>query len=191
MPIKTGVPQGSILGLLLFITYVNGLTSIPLFARIVIYADDTAIYAPVSKFPTITELNKYQSDINELSLWYYNNKPSINSNKTKIMILGINRNNNPTALPLDICIDHTIIEIVVSYNYLGLTINSRLTLKDHTMKIIGIAASKVNFLHYLKQYVNYSTLLRIYKTTILPILEYANVTYPLVLKNLAFTKQNS
>lgn len=80
LPIKTGVPQGSILGPLLFITYVNGLTAIPTTAKSVMYADDTAICVPISKRPTIYEINNYQAEIDNLSSWCYSNKLSINSN---------------------------------------------------------------------------------------------------------------
>lgn len=51
LPIGTGVPQGSILGPLLFLLYVNGLTSTTRSAKVVMYADDTIVYDSLAKVP--------------------------------------------------------------------------------------------------------------------------------------------
>lgn len=66
------------------------------------------------------------------------------------------------------------------YKYLGLTLTPELTLEDQTKKSIGMASSKINTLAYLRKYVGTTTALQIYKSTVLPLMEYANFTYPLV-----------
>lgn len=72
---------------------------------------------------------------------------------------------------------------------MGLTLNSQLTFKEQVNKTIGVVASKINALFYLKRYVNWKILLQIYKTTILPIMEYSNIIYPLISKSLNAKKQ--
>lgn len=63
------------------------------------------------------------------------------------------------------------------YIYLGLTLTPDLTLEEHTQKSIGLVTSKIYTLTYLQQYVGTATSLQIYKSTILPLMEYANFTY--------------
>lgn len=152
------------------------------------YADNTAIYAPISKKPTSQELNLYQSDLNALSSWCYDNKLSINTNKTKLMILGTNRHTKLDNLPIPLSLNSQPLDIVPTYKYLGLTLNSQLTFREHTTQIINFASYRINSLIFFKKYVNHNTLLQIYKTTILPIFEYANIIHPLVPKHLNLKK---
>lgn len=89
MPIDTGVPQSSILGPLLFLIHLNGLTLIRRSSKIVMYPDGTVIYTKLHrKYDTTqqNQLQKYQTDLDLVSKWCYNHKLSINITKTKIML---------------------------------------------------------------------------------------------------------
>lgn len=92
-------------------------------------------------------------------------------------------------LPANITISGNSLELTDTYKYLGVTLNSQLTFKEHINSCIGLTASKLNTLVFLKKYVNCDTLLKVYKTNILPILEYANVLHPLISKQLLNKKQ--
>lgn len=87
-PILTGVPQGSVLGPLLFLIYVNTLANLKLNASLIMYADDTVVYSPISKKPTQQEISKYQEDLDGIGDWCSRNKLSVNVGKTKLMVLG-------------------------------------------------------------------------------------------------------
>lgn len=89
--LSTGVPQGSVLGPLLFTIYVNSLANIDINSTILMYADDTIIYRAVDKTPSINELNEFQQDLDIVSTWCKDNKLSINAKKTKLMFLGTSR----------------------------------------------------------------------------------------------------
>lgn len=188
-PIVTGVPQGSILGPLLFIIYVNGLTSTIKTAKAIMYADDTVVHMAISKKPTIQEIKIYQTELNKICDWCNNNKLSINAAKTKIMILGTNRRTKNVILPTELTINEIPLEITDKYKYLGVTINSQLTFAEHISTCVGIAAGKIRTLTFLKNYIDYKLLIRIYKTSILPILEYANIIDPLIPKHILIKKQ--
>lgn len=69
MPIVTGVPQGSILGPLRFILYVNRLTSTTKSAKMVMFAVDTVVYDTLAKVPSNSELTIYQEDLDNISRW--------------------------------------------------------------------------------------------------------------------------
>lgn len=82
------------------------------------------------------------------------------------------------------------LEIVQSYKYLGVELNPQLTLNEHIQTKINLVSAKINTLSYLKKYINHTTLLMIYKATILPIMEYSNILSSLIPKNLARKKQS-
>lgn len=178
--ISTGVPQGSVLGPLLFILYVNTLAAIDINSTILMYADDTIIYMAVDKTPCKTQLDRYQQDLDKVTLWCTQNKLSINTKKTKLMYLGTNKRNKnpPCSMPLKI--NDNMIDFVSVYKYLGLVLNPQLNLTEHIKLLIGSIAGKLNTFSYIRKYVDVRTALLIYKTTILPIFEYGNITHCLV-----------
>lgn len=96
------------------------------------------------------------------------------------MILGLtSRNPKPLTNPL-LTLNDVPLTIVTQYKYLGLVLTPTLTFDGHFRKSIGIVSAKQNTLSYLKHYASSQTLLLIYKTTILPLMEYAKIVYPLV-----------
>ena len=80
-----GVPQGSILGPLLFNLYINGLPSI-VQSNMILYADDSVVFASGNTFQEAC--SKVQSDLNGVDIWCRYHKLSINVNKTKAMSFG-------------------------------------------------------------------------------------------------------
>lgn len=99
------------------------------------------------------------------------------------MILGTNNRNKHLKLPHPLTIDRVELEVVLKYKYLGLTLNGQLTFVDHCTKTIAMVASKINTISFLRRYLNPDTLLQIYKTTILPLIEYSNHIHSLIPKS--------
>ena len=115
-----GVPQGSILGPLLFLVYINDIKDILVDANFQLYADDTVIYSSGKSIEAIK--NMLQMNIDKFSSWCITNKLTINTKKTKVMILGsrynIKRNSN-----IDLTTYGEKLQIVPTYKYLGINLD--------------------------------------------------------------------
>lgn len=131
LDINYGVPQGSILGPLLFSIYINDITKSNLEGDVRLYADDTCILYVHKNLNIITDT--MQNDLQKLDIWLKNNKLSLNTKKTKYMIISSKRTVVP---PTSITLNNNLIEKVNNIKYLGLIIDSHLTWYDHIQYVI-------------------------------------------------------
>ena len=100
-PVTFGVLQGSILGPLLFLVYINKLPAVIEHSEVSLYADDTVLYC-FSKEPDQLE-SKLNEDLYNVALWLKANKRTLNLSKTKSMLIGsIRKLVNVSSLSLSI-----------------------------------------------------------------------------------------
>ena len=177
--IITGVPQGSILGPLLFIIYINDIKNSTTLFDILGFADDTTLYGSVKRFKEITlESGSVAASINKeiakVSDWLAINKLSLNASKTKQMHFFFHQDStrnicteNPniqTGIPLKI--NDQKINRVNKFNFLGTQITSTLSWKAHTDFICAKISKNVGMLRHLKKRVPFGTLKMLYNTLI-------------------------
>ena len=127
-----------------------------------------------------------------LSQWCKCNGIAANTDKTKIMTFG-----SPHSLkkipPFDIKIGDTLIQKVTSYKYLGMELDCDLSYKKHVNKIISSISAKLKQFQCMRVFLNKKAAILVYKSTILPILEYGDVflsAVPLVSRKCLQTLQN-
>ena len=125
-----GVPQGSILGPLLFLLYVNDLTSTSNVLDFILFADDTTIlYSHENIESQISVMN---AELEEVSNWFKTNKLSVNASKTKYVILATSHMTSVKAQQhFNVILDDTVLDRVKCTKFLGVLIDENLTWKCH------------------------------------------------------------
>ena len=129
LPVITGVPQGSILGPFLFLSYINDLPAVcSTKSNIAIFAEDTSLFQSGKQ-----NLLTIQNDLSEMTIWFAWNKLSINSSKCETISFGIGK---PPALKTD----NISIPEKPHYKYSGVHLDSQLNFREH----ISYIAKKLN-----------------------------------------------
>lgn len=166
-PITTGVPQGSNLGPFLFLVYLNDFSQCLSHFKVLNYADDSTLVSSLTSFNF--DSSAIQAEMLKVKDWLLHNRLAMNNTKTKMMIFHPPR--RQIVVP-HIILDDSQIEVVDTFNYLGITLDRHLSWKQHHQNI-NSKISKVNcFLSKLKNFLPRSALLTIYNSLILCHLTY-------------------
>ena len=172
--IHHGVPQGSILGPVLFVIYINDIVSQVKNCRIHLYADDTVLYFSHND-PTHIE-NVLNNELKRVYDWMCVNKLSLNLQKTESFLIGsrslLSRRN---ALRIKLCGQE--IKHKETVKYLGVTLDQQLKWDVHINALFVKAGKLVNYFGRLRHVLNETCLKMLYNSLILPLFDYADLIY--------------
>ena len=164
--IKAGVPQGSILGPLLFLLYINDIV-IDIGSSIRLFADDTSLFIIVED--PITAAGSLNMDLDKISKWAATWLVSFNPTKTESLLVSrkLNKPHHPTLFMQN----HQITE-VDCHKHLGIFLSSDCTWHQHINYITEKAWFRINIMRKLKYKLDRKSLETIYTVFIRPLLKY-------------------
>lgn len=158
--VNIGVPQGSILGPLLFLLYINDLAK-HLDNKIILFADDTTCYSVDSDIPSL--LDRMEQDINAASEWFTSNRLTLNVLKTQKMVFSlryISEIDNPRCV-----------------KFLGVTLDPKLCWDNHVIDICKKLSKSTFLIRNLQYEVSEQILMMIYYSLFQSIFSYAIITW--------------
>ena len=181
-PVYSGVPQGSILGPLLFMLMFNDFSEKLKYSRTVQYADDTVIYFSNKDFVVIE--NSLSEDLSLIADYFDKNELVINlkKGKTECMLFGTSKRLYKVSRELDIYYRDTRVNVTTEYKYLGNVLDSSLSFNKNFESSYRKASGRIGLLRKLKGYLTQAAALSIYKMMVIPTLTYAGPV------KLSFTK---
>ena len=166
MNVISGCPQGGVLSQLFYNVYTADMKS-NIISHLFNLADDTIILRQIFN---IDDCYLLQKDIDNLHEYLTFNNLVVNSSKCKFM-----RITNKMTIPFRYNINGITLEQVNQQKHIGVIYDSKMSFNSHIDYIIEKTLKKFNILRFLGKNLNSNTMLNLYKTYLLPILEYSNM----------------
>ena len=173
LEIKTGIPQGSILGPLFFSIMINDLVNSSNKFKFLMYADDTTIYFNLEDFPIENREVLINNELEKVNKWLKLNKLAVNVDKTKIMLFHKRR----PVTPIQFSMNNRIIDVVQHFNYLGIMLDADMSWKTHVAMVRNKLLRINGILHRLKYIYPQSILITLYKSLFVPHINYGSLLW--------------
>ena len=171
IPVTSGVPQGSVLGPILFLVYINDLPD-EVRSQVRLFADDTALYLTLESEDDSSTL---QSDLDILSAW--ESRWDMEFNPSKCQVVHVTGSKLKKPIKTDYLLHGQVLEAVTCARYLGVDISSDLSWNFHVDRITGNANRTLGFIRRNIKTKMSRVRETAYNTLVRPQLEYASAVW--------------
>ena len=169
--VSRGVPQGSIIGPIMFLIYINDIIHVSNIMKFVLFADDTNLFKSGDSVEQLClEVSK---ELDKLNVWFNLNKLSLNLSKTQFMVFSNRLVQNGTTL----YINGNVIERVHCTRFLGVELDDKLKWSTHVSKISKKVSRSLSIMFKVRPYVTNAALYTIYSSLVLPYFLYAIIVW--------------
>lgn len=177
--IKQGVPQGSILGPLLFSLYTSDLPRQVRFCSVHLYADDTQLLAGFAPENACWAMQEVNGDLDRIFKWSCNHGLLLNANKSNYLMIGANAVKSKFLLHnfVTLHINGSLLPAVEHARNLGVIFDGRLDFEQHVKGKLSAVYFKLKSLYSFKYLLPESLKLVLVESLIYPHLDYCNVVY--------------
>lgn len=177
LPVKRGVPQGSILGPLLFVLYSADITTQIVNCKYHIYADDIQVYISFKPCEIDSAIVKLNEDLARIAAWSTNNCLLLNPSKTKYLILGSAHQLAKIHPSINVMLRDAPVDRVYEARNLGLLMDCNLRFEKHVANSVSQCFYKLKVLYKIRPFINEKLRMELVESLILSKLNYMDVVF--------------
>lgn len=169
---SSGVPQGSVLGPILYLMYVNELPGVAPNLKTTLFADDTTLTAAGADIVPL--MQKINVELGKFVSWTFANRLSLNAVKTNVMLFS---NRVPPDVVSAIVVNGVNLNFSESTKFLGLEVDKKLKFNVHLSTVSDKLSKVVGIMYKLSQYLSQKSLVKLYYSLFYPYVIYCNLIW--------------